>query len=110
MWRPLAPLLTGAFLLFFNDQGRELGVSLMIDDDGTFRFDKPYFAHLAMCRSDDHGPVRAQPPLGWVLSQATQTGLDSLVSRCGNREQLEQLKAALGGQPQQQAVGASAAN
>jgi hypothetical protein len=59
--------------------------------------DKPYFAHLAMCRSDDQGDVTVQPPLGWVLSQATQTGLDGLVSRCGNREQLEQLEVALGG-------------
>jgi hypothetical protein len=71
---------------------------------------KPYFAHLAMCRSDDKGDVPVQPPLGWVLSQATRDGLDSLVSRCGNGEQLEQLEAALGGQPQQQAGGASAAN
>ena len=36
MWRPLALVLVGAFLLFFNDQGRELGVSLMIDGDGWF--------------------------------------------------------------------------
>ena len=58
--------------------------------------DKPYFAHLAMCKSDDQGYVSVQPPLGWVLSQATQTGLDNLVSRCENAEQLEQLEAALG--------------
>ena len=38
MWRPLALVLAGAFLLFFNDQGRELGVSLMIDNDGRLRF------------------------------------------------------------------------
>jgi heme exporter protein D len=61
--------------------------------------DTPYFAHLAMCRRDDQGTVTAQPPLGWVLSQATQTGLDGLVGRCGNREQLEQLEAVLGGRP-----------
>src|ERR1700722_1135916 len=36
MWRPLALALVGAFLLFFNDQGRELGVSLMIDGAGWF--------------------------------------------------------------------------
>ena len=36
MWRPLALVLVGAFLLFFNDQGRELGVSLMIDGAGWF--------------------------------------------------------------------------
>jgi len=55
--------------------------------------DKPYFAHLAMCRSDDQGDATVQPPLGWVLSQATRDGLDALVLRCGNREQLEQLEA-----------------
>src|SRR5262245_48602679 len=32
MWRSLVLILLAAFLLFFNDQGRELGVSLMIDD------------------------------------------------------------------------------
>jgi hypothetical protein len=37
MWRPLAVVLAGVFLLFFNDQGRELGVSLMIDDEGKLR-------------------------------------------------------------------------
>jgi hypothetical protein len=57
---------------------------------------KPYFAHVAMCRSDEQGDVTVQPPLGWVLSEATRTGLEGLVSRCGNREQLDQLKAALG--------------
>jgi hypothetical protein len=72
--------------------------------------DKPYFAHLAMCRSDDQGRVPVQPPLGWVLSQATRAGLDRLVSRCQNSEQLEKFETALGGRPQQQAVGAFAAN
>jgi heme exporter protein D len=38
MWRPLAVVLIGAFLLFFNDQGRELGISLMIDEHGIVRF------------------------------------------------------------------------
>jgi hypothetical protein len=36
MWRPLALVVVGAFLLFFNDQGRELGASLMIDGEGWF--------------------------------------------------------------------------
>jgi hypothetical protein len=44
MWRPLALVLTGAFLLFFNDQGRELGVSLMIDDHGWPSFVFLFFA------------------------------------------------------------------
>jgi hypothetical protein len=71
------------------------------------RADKPYFAHLSMCRSDDKG---VKPPLGWVLSKATRDELDTLVERCENREQLNQLEAALGGRPQEQAVGAPAAN
>ena len=44
MWRPLALVLVGAFLLFFNDQGRELGVSLIIDDEGELRFVFLFFA------------------------------------------------------------------
>ena len=37
MLRPLVLVLVAGFLLFFNDQGRELGVSLVIDDDGWLR-------------------------------------------------------------------------
>ena len=44
MWRPLVLVLLAAFLLFFNDQGRELGVSLMIDDGGWWRFVFLFFA------------------------------------------------------------------
>jgi hypothetical protein len=95
--------------------GRGKGANVTNSKPAKAKADKPYFAHLAMCRSDDQGHVTVQPPLGWVLSQATRDGLDAtrdgrdrLVSRCGNGKQLEQLKAALGGQPQQQAVGASA--
>jgi hypothetical protein len=32
MWRPVVLVLAAAWVLFFNDQGRELGVSLMGDD------------------------------------------------------------------------------
>jgi hypothetical protein len=70
----------------------------------TAKPDKPYFAHLAMCTSDEQTEPPVQPPLGWVLSLATREGLDGLVNRCGNREQLTQLEAALGRPPQQQAV------
>jgi len=55
----------------------------------------PYFAHVGMCQSDEHGPIKVTPPLGWVLSKATRTGLNDLVHRCGNREQLEEVKQAL---------------
>jgi hypothetical protein len=88
------------------DRGK--GVAVTKSEPVKAKADKPYFAHLAMCRYDDQGDVR--PPLGWVLSQATRDRLDSLVSHCGNREQLEQLEAALGGQPQPQAAGVSVAN
>jgi heme exporter protein D len=72
--------------------------------------DKPYFAHLAMCTSDGQKEAPIQPPLGWVLSAATQKGLDDLVNRCGNREQLTQLESALGGPAQRQASVASPVN
>ena len=62
--------------------------------------DKPYFAHLAMCKSDDQGGVSVQPPLGWVLSRATQTGLGQLLKRCDNEAQLKEFEAALGKQPE----------
>jgi hypothetical protein len=38
MWRPLVLLGAAAYLLFSNNQGRELGLSLMIDNDGLWRF------------------------------------------------------------------------
>jgi hypothetical protein len=62
--------------------------------------DKPYFAHLAMCRSDNQGDVSVQPPLGWVLSQATRIGLGQLLKRCDNEAQLKEFEAALGKQSQ----------
>jgi hypothetical protein len=80
------------------DRGKDADVTK--SEPVKAKADKPYFAHLAMCRSDEHGDVTVQPPLGWVLSKATRDGLDTLVLRCRNREQLEQLEAALGGQPQ----------
>jgi hypothetical protein len=68
--------------------------------------DNPYFAHLAMCK--DHKPDEAapvQPPLGWVLSQATQKAFEDLLNQCGNDQELSQLEIALGRKPQQQAAG-----
>ncbi|PDS43161.1 hypothetical protein CO662_36685 [Rhizobium anhuiense] len=56
--------------------------------------DNPYFAHLAMCTKGKPPPV--QPPLGWVLSSATQTAFHSLLGQCGNGTELEQLEIALG--------------
>jgi hypothetical protein len=76
----------------------------------------PYFAHLAMCKGDSDDPDQPggstdpppplQPPLGWVLSQATQEHFHELLERCGNGDQITQLEAALG-RPQQQAASAA---
>jgi hypothetical protein len=65
--------------------------------------DNPYFAHLAMCTEGDPPPV--QPPLGWVLSEATQKAFGKLLEQCGNNHELSQLEIALGRQAQQQAAG-----
>ena len=62
----------------------------------------PYFANLAMCTEGKPAPV--QPPLGWVLSPATQKGFAKLLEQCGNDQELDQLEIALGKQPQQQAA------
>ena len=67
----------------------------------------PYFAHLAMC-SKDHKPdevAPVQPPLGWVLSRATQRAFKDLLNQCGNGRELRQLEIALGMQPQQGTAG-----
>ena len=75
--------------------------------------DRPYFAHVAMCRGDKEGNVAVNPPLGWVLSETTREGLKDLLCRCGNTDQMTQLKAAMslpGGwtcKKQQETVGLS---
>jgi hypothetical protein len=65
--------------------------------------DNPYFAHLAMCEEGQPAPV--QPPLGWVLSQATQEAFGKLLNQCGNDHELSQLEIALGRQAPQQGAG-----
>jgi hypothetical protein len=65
--------------------------------------ENPYFAHLAMCTDGQPPPV--QPPLGWVLSNATQKAFGELLWRCGNDQEISQLEIALGRQAQQQAAG-----
>ena len=56
---------------------------------------KPYFAHLAMCRSSDQEIVAVKPPLGWVLSRTTRNGTSEFLNRCGNGAQLIEFTAAL---------------
>jgi hypothetical protein len=65
------------------------------------RQENPYFAHLAMCTEGDPPPV--QPPLGWVLSNATQKAFGELLKQCGNAHELSQLEIALGREQQQAA-------
>ena len=54
----------------------------------------PYFAHLAMCKEGNPPPV--QPPLGWVLSDATRSAFQKLLSQCDNDKELSQLEIAVG--------------
>ena len=56
--------------------------------------ERPYFAHLAMCKDGTPAPVQA--PLGWVLSKATQKAFPQLLQECENDRELEQLEIALG--------------
>jgi hypothetical protein len=64
--------------------------------------ENPYFARLAMCKEGD--PLPVQPPLGWVLSNATWTAFEKLLNQCENEKQLDQLEIALRKQAQQQAT------
>jgi hypothetical protein len=80
------------------DRGKDADVTK--SEPVKAKADKPYFAHLAMCKSDDQGDVTVQPPLGWVLSRATQAGLGDLLKRCDNEAQLKEFEAALGKQSQ----------
>ncbi len=60
----------------------------------------PHFAHLAMCNGkEDNEPSPVQPPLGWVLSTATQGQFQGILGKCGNPEELCELEAALGFAP-----------
>ena len=65
----------------------------------------PYFAHLAMCKVGKPGkPTPIQPPLGWVLSKATQDHFHDLLEACENDAELRRLETALGKpMPQQSA-------
>jgi hypothetical protein len=68
--------------------------------------ESPYFAHLAMCKEATAGkdpkaknPPPIQPPLGWMLSKWTEDNFPSLLSECGNSDELEHLETALGANP-----------
>jgi hypothetical protein len=71
------------------DQGKD--VALDDSESVKAKADNPYFAHLAMCKD---API--QPPLGWVLSKATQDRFHELLEACDNKDQLHELEIALG--------------
>jgi hypothetical protein len=73
--------------------------------DITRNPDRPYFAHLAMCKDQkkDDKTAPIQPPLGWVLSKWTQKHFGDLLTSCENEKQLPQLETALRGKPAQNA-------
>jgi hypothetical protein len=57
----------------------------------------PYFAHLAMCKVGKPGkPTPIQPPLGSVLSKATQDHFQDLLEACENDAELRRLETAFG--------------
>jgi len=75
-------------------------VSLDEAEDLEAKPDRPYFAHLAMCKdAKGNEPAPIQPPLGWVLSKTTQDKFHTLLDTCGNEDQLPQLETALRGRP-----------
>jgi hypothetical protein len=68
--------------------------------------DSPYFAHLAMCKEGTTSKdpkarklAPIQPPLGWMLSKWTQDKFPTLLSECGNDDELDQVEVALGLKP-----------
>ena len=66
-------------------------------DPATATLQKPYFAHIAMCKAHREGePLLVQAPLGWVLSGSTREAFPLLLEACGNKQELEQLEVALG--------------
>ena len=57
----------------------------------------PMFVHLAMCKAAPGERHPVNPPLGWVLSKATEDRFTEILGRCGNERQLTELVRALGG-------------
>jgi hypothetical protein len=57
---------------------------------------RPAFVHLAMCAAATKQRNPINPPLGWVLSEATQGKFRDLLDTCGNDQELTTLGQALG--------------
>ncbi|RBP17514.1 hypothetical protein DFR50_1025 [Roseiarcus fermentans] len=58
--------------------------------------ENPYFAHMEMCERGTGDAKPVQPPLGWVLSQATRDDFPALLNTCDNDVELGQLEKTLG--------------
>jgi hypothetical protein len=67
---------------------------------------KSLFVHLGMCAEATKADPPFDPPLGWVLSEATQKKFKSILKKrdndpCGNAKELASLESALGVNPSQ---------
>jgi hypothetical protein len=87
-----------------RDNSADVSVDETEPVDVTPNPDRPYFAHLAMCKDPKAKEPPIQPPLGWVLSKWTQKHFGDLLTSCENEKQLLQLETALRGKPQQDAL------
>ncbi len=56
----------------------------------------PLFVHFGMCVEATMATPPINPPLGWVLSEATQNKFNSILENCGNQPELKTLVRALG--------------
>ena len=57
---------------------------------------KSLFVHLGMCAEAAKANPPINPPLGWVLSEATQEKFESILENCDNKKELATLVRALG--------------
>ena len=72
-----------------------LGDSNDVDHGTISAAAKRVFVHLAMCEAATKEHIN--PPLGWVLSEATENKFEKLFEKCGNAKEWATLKEALGG-------------
>jgi hypothetical protein len=56
----------------------------------------PLFVHIGMCVEMTEATPPINPPLGWVLSEATQGKFKSILKNCDNAQELTALEQALG--------------
>jgi hypothetical protein len=66
-----------------------------IRDEAASAAAQRVFVHLAMCEAATEEHIN--PPLGWVLSEATRKKFKDILQKCDNGKELATLKEALGG-------------